>query len=260
MFFGALNREADWKAIIPALNRILADRGDTLRIQVVHDWGFYDAIETEFKSFESFCAYDKYITLLRTRPTSPCFPSIPRPFNLCKSDLKFIESAAHGTVALASPTIYGDTIRAGQTGLIFESAEDFEEKLTHSKALGDVVPDRVEPLLLLDGERDALLSLFAEPFLIAFFDRLGERDDRLLRVERVSDQGDQVYQGGAALALDRVGLRRLVRLPDPVGGRPQRRDLEGGGEFLHLPVTQPRLVGAAVEDLDGFEFVLVISR
>ena len=128
LFFGALNREADWTAIIPALNRILADRGDSLRIQVVHDWGFYDAIETEFKSFESFCAYDKYITLLRTADIS-ILPLNPTPFNLCKSDLKFIESAAHGTVTLASPTIYGDTIRPGETGLIFESPEDFEEKL-----------------------------------------------------------------------------------------------------------------------------------
>jgi glycosyltransferase involved in cell wall biosynthesis len=47
-----------------------------------------------------------------------------------KSDLKFIECAAHGVVALASPTVYIATLRHGETGLIFGSPEEFEVLLT----------------------------------------------------------------------------------------------------------------------------------
>jgi spore maturation protein CgeB len=47
-----------------------------------------------------------------------------------KSDLKFIECAGHGVVALASPTVYERTIAEGVNGLIYRSPEEFEAMLT----------------------------------------------------------------------------------------------------------------------------------
>ena len=50
-------------------------------------------------------------------------------FNNMKSDLKFIECAGNGTVALASPVVYSQTLIEGQTGLLYYSPADFEQKL-----------------------------------------------------------------------------------------------------------------------------------
>ena len=50
-------------------------------------------------------------------------------FNACKSDLKYLECAAHGVACLASPTVYGSTIRHGETGLIYRSPAEFEALL-----------------------------------------------------------------------------------------------------------------------------------
>lgn len=37
LFFGALNRQADWQAILPTLNQVLADYGEQIAAQVIHD-------------------------------------------------------------------------------------------------------------------------------------------------------------------------------------------------------------------------------
>lgn len=128
LFFGALNRESDWADLIAPLNRILNERGDAVRVKVVHDWEFYDLLETEAKEFEKFCPYDRYIEVLRTADIA-ILPLKPTRFNACKSDLKFIECAAHGVVALASPTAYAETLRDGETGMLFDSPAEFEAKL-----------------------------------------------------------------------------------------------------------------------------------
>ena len=65
-------------------------------------------------------------------------PLEPTRFNQHKSDLKFIECAAHGVAALASPTVYERTITNGETGLIYHSPNEFElglEKLIDDSAL-----------------------------------------------------------------------------------------------------------------------------
>ena len=123
-----MNREADWTDLIPALNRILNERDDQIRVRVVYDWAFYDNLETEFKEFEKFSPYDKYIETLRSADIA-LLPLKPTRFNNCKSDLKYIECAAQGVAVLASPTVYGQTLRDGETGLLFHTPEEFEEKL-----------------------------------------------------------------------------------------------------------------------------------
>ena len=46
-----------------------------------------------------------------------------------KSDLKFLECAGSGVVALASPTAYETSIDDGVTGMIYRSPEQFESRL-----------------------------------------------------------------------------------------------------------------------------------
>ncbi len=128
LFFGALNREKDWADILPPLNRLLEEFGNRVRVRVIYDRAFFDALATPFKDFEPFCPYERYQEILRTADVS-LLPLSPSAFNACKSDLKFVESAANGVVALASPTVYAETIRHGETGLIFDSPQEFEDRL-----------------------------------------------------------------------------------------------------------------------------------
>lgn len=90
IFFGALNREADWAPLMPAINRVLERSGDQARVQVVYDQAFFDALSTPYKSFEPLCSYERYHELLHSADIA-LLPLEPTRFNQHKSDLKFIE-------------------------------------------------------------------------------------------------------------------------------------------------------------------------
>jgi len=128
VFFGALNRENDWRPILPGLNRLLGEYGARVQVWVVHDRIFYDALETTAKRFEPTCPYPRYLELLR-RCDIGLMPLEPTEANRYKSDLKLIEHAANGVVALASPTVYADSLRDGETGFLFHDPQAFTVRL-----------------------------------------------------------------------------------------------------------------------------------
>ena len=127
LFFGALNREQDWPEIIPIINDCL--RGTDHRVTVVHDRLFFEALQTENKEFVQLCPYERYQQLLAQADIA-FLPLSDTRFNRMKSDLKFIECAANGVVALASPVVYDQTIQDGGTGLIYRTPQEFGEKLS----------------------------------------------------------------------------------------------------------------------------------
>jgi SAM-dependent methyltransferase/glycosyltransferase involved in cell wall biosynthesis len=128
LFFGALNREDHWQPILPRLNRVLADHGGRVEVKVLHDRQFFDALETGAKSFEPFCPYERYEQVLRECDVG-LLPLTPTRFNRAKSDLKFLELAGNGVAALASPTVYDQSIVEGETGLVYRTPDEFEELL-----------------------------------------------------------------------------------------------------------------------------------
>lgn len=128
IFFGALNREADWQPVMPALNRVLAQHSQRVRVKVLHDQRFFDALAISHKEFEPFCPYERYQEILHTGDIA-LLPLGFNRVNSMKSDLKFIECAGHGATVLASPTVYEQSIIEGETGLIYRSPEEFEQKL-----------------------------------------------------------------------------------------------------------------------------------
>lgn len=134
LFFGAFNRGEDWAPIMPALNRALARRGDGVHVSVVYDRAFFDALETSAKTFTPLCDYPTYRRLIRAADIA-LLPLRDTPFNRRKSDLKFIECATQGTVVLASPVVYAETLRDGETGVMFPDAASFEDRL--DRLLGD---------------------------------------------------------------------------------------------------------------------------
>ena len=129
IFFGALNRQNDWAPILPALNRVLRQQGNRVRLNVIWDKAFFDAAATDQKRFEPFCDHSRYMELLQQSDIC-LLPLLPSRFNRMKSDLKFLEAAATGAAALANPTVYSYTLVPGETGLLYETATEFENALT----------------------------------------------------------------------------------------------------------------------------------
>jgi ubiquinone/menaquinone biosynthesis C-methylase UbiE/glycosyltransferase involved in cell wall biosynthesis len=124
VFFGALNREGDWAPLMAVLNRVLQALGDQVRVQVVYDQAFFEALSTPNKVFEPLSSYDRYHELLHAADIALLPLELTR-FNEHKSDLKFIECAAHSVAALASRTVYGRTIVQNETGLVYQSPGEF---------------------------------------------------------------------------------------------------------------------------------------
>ncbi len=128
LFFGCLNREREWPPYMDALNRVAAGAGERLRFAVVRDNGFFDALQTPHKTFFPTLDYGTYINILSQCDLS-FMPLSDTPFNRAKSDLKFIEAAASRVTALASPTIYADSIQDGVTGVLFHDAQELQTRL-----------------------------------------------------------------------------------------------------------------------------------
>ncbi len=128
VFFGALNREDDWAPMLAGVNAVLRRHGGRLHVEVIHDRAFFDALETDAKTFTPTCGYETYKAVLG-RCQIALMPLAAGTFNRMKSDLKFVEAAAHGAVALASPTVYADTIRDGETGVICRTDQEFADAL-----------------------------------------------------------------------------------------------------------------------------------
>jgi hypothetical protein len=128
LFFGALNRSADWAPLMPALNEVARAVGDRLRFHVLYDEGFFNALETPHKRFDPMADYASYMQMLGDADIA-LMPLADTEFNRSKSDLKFIEAGAARVVALASDVVYGATLQNGKTGLIFRDAMELRAGL-----------------------------------------------------------------------------------------------------------------------------------
>lgn len=188
LFFGALNRENDWRPLMPILNAVAATVGDRLQFTVLHDRGFFDALDTPNKSFTPTCDYDTYLSLLAGSEIS-FMPLADTWFNRAKSDLKFIEAASCRVAALASHVVYGDSIEDGRTGLLFRNADELRTRLLRliampnvARGLGDAARGYVA------GERMLAYQVQAR---IAWYRSLWERREVLeqARQARVAEWG-----------------------------------------------------------------------
>ncbi len=129
LLFAALNREEDWPGHVEALNEAAAAAGEALRFHVIADRAFFDALATPHKVFTPLCDYPTYLEILAGCEIS-FMPLRDTLFNRCKSDLKYLEAAAHRVVALASPVVYGGSITDGANGLLFRDPPDLRGRLT----------------------------------------------------------------------------------------------------------------------------------
>ena len=137
LFFGALNREADWQPLMGALKAVAGTAGDRLRFSVVHDRAFFEALQTEHKSFTPTADYETYLRLLGETEIA-LMPLADTPFNRAKSDLKFIEAGACRVATLASHVVYGASVEDGRTGLLFHGADDMRARLLRLIAMPEL--------------------------------------------------------------------------------------------------------------------------
>jgi hypothetical protein len=129
VFFGALNRGADWAAAQQGIMAAAAHLGRTVEFVVVHDRGFHDALPAECaKAFHPTLPHGQYMQVLATCDLA-LLPLANTPFNRLKSDLKFIECCAAGVVPICSPVIYGEQPVQREIGRFADDPAEWREAL-----------------------------------------------------------------------------------------------------------------------------------
>lgn len=182
LFLGALRREADTAPFLPALNEVLAEAAGRLAVEVVFDRAAFDALATPHKRFWPLLPYGEYRELM-ARCEIAFLPLADTPFNNCKSDLKFVEAGAHGLCCLASPVVYGATIREGETGFIVRTAEELRARLREllaaperARAIGAAARGWVRGNRMLAGQTRARLTWYR-----SLWERRADLDAALLK-------------------------------------------------------------------------------
>ena len=193
IFFGALNRRADWEPLMPSINAAIQEHGDRLYFRVVSDYAFYQQLRTERKSYVGgtqdgsvVAPYERYVEELHSSDIA-LLPLNDTEFNRAKSDLKFIEAAGNGAAVLAAPTVYAATVRDGETGLIYHSPKEFAQKLDLLIRRADLRRRLAENAYRYVAEQ-RLLAGHLDDYIMAYrelFDRREELErERLRRVAK----------------------------------------------------------------------------
>jgi len=121
---------------------VAALAGERLAFRIVADAGLYEALQTPHKSFVPLCDYETYQDLLAQSEIS-FMPLRDSAFNRCKSDLKFIEAAAHRVsrwpVRWFMRAVWrtGDRIVVPRCGRIPEAAAALLADPARARAMGD---------------------------------------------------------------------------------------------------------------------------
>jgi hypothetical protein len=182
LFLGALRREEDTAPFLPVLDEVLAEAGDRLHVEVLFDRAAFEALRTPHKRFHPLLPYAEYRASM-ARCELAFLPLTDTPFNNCKSDLKFVEAGAHGLCCLASPVVYGATIREGETGLIIRSPGELRDRLRallaapdRARAIGDAARAWVRENRMVANQVPARLAWYR-----GLWARRAELDAALLR-------------------------------------------------------------------------------
>ena len=183
IFFGALNRDEEFKAILPILNKFAQDYGDKINFKILANKEHFDALETKNKVLVGrpdfyngqFVPYEQYLETLRASDIA-LLPLIDNEFNRSKSDLKFIECASCGAVVLASPVAYSKTVKDGKNGFIYKNEKEFAQKL---KLLIEEKEKRYEVATAAYNyvKNNRLLSQHYEERLDWYFELLAKLDE-----------------------------------------------------------------------------------
>ena len=123
VFYGALNREEDWKDWMPQINKLSEIYPKKFEFEIIHDKLFFDCLKSNNKKFTPTCNYLAYKKILSSCHIA-LIPLKPTKFNSMKSDLKYVEASAHLVASIASPIVYDRNITHNVNGAIAKDADD----------------------------------------------------------------------------------------------------------------------------------------
>ncbi len=102
LFFGALNREEEWKSECADIVDFLIKRKEDISCSIVHEPSLFKALNNKADAvFHPTQTYENFINLL-AQSDFALLPLFENEFNECKSDLKVIECLAHGVIPICS--------------------------------------------------------------------------------------------------------------------------------------------------------------
>ena len=135
VFYGAANRGPFPAQVAASLKNVIGDNPRTSFV-VVHDRTVFDALPTKRKTFHPTLPYEAYLAAMAA--CDICLsPLKGAPGEDCKSDAKFLDAARGGVLTIASPVVYAETIRDGETGLIAHDLKDWDRQLRIALRNGD---------------------------------------------------------------------------------------------------------------------------
>jgi hypothetical protein len=123
VFYGGVGRGAHAVAVARSLAPAVRAFPD-LSFVVIGDQAVYAALPTERKELMGYMAYEAYLAEM-SRCSVSLSPIEARPILETKSDAKFLDAARAGVLTIASPTVYGRTIRHGVNGLLANGVDDW---------------------------------------------------------------------------------------------------------------------------------------
>lgn len=175
VFYGAALRGPFAAEVAAGLGPVAAAHPEVEWL-VVGDRSVFDALPAARKELVPYVPYEEYLRLMGTCAVS-LSPIEGRRHQDTKSDVKFVEAAARGVLTIASPTIYAQTIRHGETGLIAERVEDWAPLLA-----GVLADERRRQLMARNAWEEVRAGrMFARqaPARIAWYRSLWERREAL---------------------------------------------------------------------------------
>lgn len=179
IFIGGFNRGLDFDEFADAVNEFSKQSQRNWRFLVVGDETIHSALSTGNKELHNILPYDKYMNLLR-RADFALLPSGDTPLNKHKSNLKFLEAASAGTIAIASRNVYGSSITEKATGFLFGTPGDLArvlreiEEYPNLEQIRALAYDQIRQSGLLYGSVTACLDLYQ-----GLYSRFDELDNAL---------------------------------------------------------------------------------
>ena len=129
VFFGALNRKADWQPIMSAISEAVVQLESQIEFVVVHDKEFFDALPSNcLKTFHPTLDHAQYMEVLSACQVA-LLPLNDTHFNRCKSDIKLIECAASGVAVICSKVVYAEESRHTTFAKFATEPEDWRNAL-----------------------------------------------------------------------------------------------------------------------------------
>lgn len=122
---GGASHVEDWKMVAPALSNIYARYGSRVKFIIAgfHPDYLKEALADADKAgdvwWRGWVPFDEHSETVMRFDINLC-PLLPTLFNQSKSAIKWMEGSAAGAATVASPTVYGDYIRGGLTGLLVQ--------------------------------------------------------------------------------------------------------------------------------------------